>query len=262
MERKTVPKLEKTRDYSRFLIHNFNRDVKRTKLLEESMGEHGFDPGFPIRCVRNSGKKLRITAGHHRFHVARKMGKEIYYIVSDREIDFFDAERPVRSWDLCDWTTARMREGNKAAEYVLDYHETTGIPLATALALVGGQTDSGGPVAGAMKDGTFRVGDQTHADKVADIVGYLGDLGVPFVTNSRFVSALSQCLRAPCFKMEVFLRKAKAHLGCFERCRNVEGYMDLIESVYNHGTPRSKKVPLVFEARKACAARSCFKRKE
>lgn len=78
--------LQSTKDYSLFEVHSYNYDAVRTKLLEQSMREHGFDPGLPMRCVRTESDKLLITHGSHRFHVAYKLGIEVWYIVSLGEV--------------------------------------------------------------------------------------------------------------------------------------------------------------------------------
>ena len=72
------------------------------------MDEHGFDEGLPIRCIRNGNGKLKITHGHHRFHVARKKGLPVWYIVANNDIPLFESEASAHSWDVRDFTVAQQ----------------------------------------------------------------------------------------------------------------------------------------------------------
>jgi len=245
----TTPTLRKTRDYKRFEIHDHNRDVGNFRFLEQSMRDNGFDPGFPVRCV-NSGKKLRITAGHHRFHVAQKLGLPIWYVVSDCDTDLFGAERGNRQWNVQDYTTAYASAGHKGAKAIERYCKNTGIPLGCAIALVGGQSASSGNKAESLKDGSFEIGNMAHANAVADIVLFLTDLGIGFARNNKFVKAISRCLWVPCFDVDTFKRKAKTHLLTLEKCRTIDDYMILIDGIYNRGTRKQSTIALVHEANK------------
>ena len=86
--------LECTDDYGSFELHPFHRNVGSTKKLEQSMTDHGFDPGFPLRCVRGDNGKLVITHGHRRFHVAQKLGLSLWYLVIPPDMD------TVEPWEL------------------------------------------------------------------------------------------------------------------------------------------------------------------
>lgn len=253
MMTKPKPALRVTKDYSLFEYHPHNRDVSRTKILEQSMAAYGFDDGLPIRCIRNGQGKLRITHGHHRFDVACSMGLPIWYIVASRHIPLFESEASAHSWSVRDFTVARAKAGESPAEEVLIFHERTGIPLNVAISLVGGEGAGSHNKMPQMKNGNFQVGDMHHANAVAEVVQHCKDCEISFATNSRFVGALSKCLFVPEFDAELFMHKVSTHRELMEPRRGLDDYLDLIELVYNrHG---QYKMPLAFRAREVSTQR-------
>lgn len=247
MKTTNKPTLRCTKDYDLFEPHPYNRDVSRTKVLEESMERFGFDDGLPIRCVRNGNGKLKITHGHHRFHVARKKGLPVWFIVASNDIPLFESEASGHAWNVRDFTVARARAGERAAEAVLQYHEKTGIPLQACISLVGGEGASSGNKSIAMKTGRFKVGDPHHADMIARIVDHCKKHGVAFAAHSYFVAAISKCLFVEEFDAELFLRKVATHSKLMEPRRSLDDYLDLVELIFNRKS--KQKVPLAFLAR-------------
>jgi len=254
MAAREKPKLRSTKDYRMFELHPHNRDVQKTKLLEKSMSAHGYDEGFPIRCIRNGAGKLKITHGHHRFHMARKLGLAVWFIeANNHSLPLFDSEASTHSWNVRDYVTARARAGEPAVEKALAYHEKTGIPLTCALSLVGGQGAGSDNKSRDMKKGTFSVGNMKHANDVAKVVAHCKECGVGFATSSYFVKAISKCLYVDAFDAEIFIHKVSAHAVIMELRRNVDDYLDLIEMVYNRKS--RKKLNVAWMAKQASIAR-------
>lgn len=245
------PRLMHTKDYSMFEVHEYNRDIGKTKVLEQSMREHGFDPGFPIRCTNGGGgKKLKINQGHHRFHVARKLGLPVWFVISNNDLSIFEVERGNRQWNIKDFLEARVRAGEDGPVKIKKFIASTGIPCGQAIALVGGEDAASHNQTCKLIRGDFKAKPNKHADDMAVMVNYLRDLGVPFATNCNFVNALSKCMLSSCFNQEIFRRKSRTHITMFEKCRNLEDYLYLIENIYNQQTPLTKKVPIAFEAKR------------
>jgi len=254
MARQPKPTLRATKDYSLFELHPHNRDIGRTGPLEESMRKHGFIKSCPIRCFRNGSGKLQITQGHHRFHVARKLGEAVWFLVDTQEIPIVDLEVPVNRWSVRDYATARMRGGDQAAREVLRFHEKTAIPLNCAISLVGGAGADSYNKVKAVKAGTFTVGDMKHANAVAEVVEHCKECGVEFATKTSFVKAISMCLLVPKFDPGLFMHKVAVHTMLMEPRRSVDDYLDLVELVYNRQNTR-KKMAVAYEAREAALRR-------
>lgn len=253
MNDKYTPKLRCTKDYSLFVSHPCNRDITKTKELEKSMRKNGFDPGFPIRYTRNQFGQLQVTHGHHRLWMARYLGLPVWFIEVDQDINLFESEATSRSWNIKDFTVARARSGEAVAETVLDYHEATGIPLGDCISLIGGESAGSGNKARLMKTGTFKIGDPTMANMVATIVDHCKREGIPFATNSFFVKAISKCLHVDEFDIETLLHKISAHRELMSPRRGVDGYLELIEYVYNRQS--QNKLPIAWMANEASKKR-------
>lgn len=252
---KNTPRLLRTKNYDLFLPHPYNRDIAATDHLEKSMLEHGFDGGLPIRCVKD-GDKLRITHGHHRFHVARKLGIYLWYIIAPNDIPLFDSEASNRSWNIKDFTTARARAGEPAAGEVLRAHRETGIAVGTCISLLGGENGGSHNKTNAMRMGKYQLGDHSVADVVFDTVLFLKGIGIKFASAKQFVAALSKAVFVDQFDAQDFMRKAKTHKALMEPRRNIDDYLDLIETVYNYGKQSKNQIPLVFLVKQAMNARN------
>jgi hypothetical protein len=55
----------------------------------------------------------------------------------------------------------------------------------------------------------------------------------------------------PAFDSATFMHKCKTHKEIMEPRRNVDGYLELIELVYNRQTPKRAMMPLAFLAKQA-----------
>ena len=240
--------LKSTNNYDAFMVHPHNRDISNTKVLEQSMRRFGFDPGLPIRCIRDTSGKLQITHGQHRFHVARKLGLPVWYIISGYDIPLFDSEVSNHSWSIKDFTTARARAGEAPALEVVKYHEETGMPLSACIALIGGEGAGSGNKRNQLKCGTLKVVKSKHANDVAEVVISCKSMGFKFATTASFVNALSKCLMVKEFDKDLFLLRVKTHPETMEPCRTVDQYIDMIEFVYNR-MAKAKKIPLAFMAK-------------
>jgi hypothetical protein len=251
------PTLRCTKDYDLFEMHPYNRNVDKTKYLEKSMRSFGFDPGFPVRCIRNGSGRLKITHGHHRFHVARKLGIPVFFIEANNDIPIFDSEMSTRPWDITDFTVARARAGEPEAEKVLQYQEQTGIPIGSCISLLGGELAGSRNRSRSLKAGSYKAGSTNYADLVGEIVIKCKDLGVAFAAKAAFVSAISKCVLIKEFDVDLFLHKVRKHISIMEPRSNANEYLDLIEMVYNRQS--QKRIPLAFLAREAAANRKLFK---
>ena len=246
MAAETVGKLYKISDYDKFELHEHNRDLRKLPTLRASMSQNGFDPGFPLRCVKN-GKRLKICSGHRRYHVAKDLGIPVFYVLTDTNVDIFDAETTVVPWNLEDFVRARARSGDGGAEAVLRYHEDTEIPLGSCVPLVAGYLCGARTPIYEMRCGTYKVGDQILATQIADLVRFLRDLGIEYAKTTRFVIALSRALVVPIFDIKTFKERATTNVNLFRIRSSLEEYLYLIEEVYNKHMPKHKQIPLVFE---------------
>ncbi|MFA5377574.1 MAG: ParB N-terminal domain-containing protein [Dehalococcoidia bacterium] len=237
-----------TNNSAKFELLNFNRDVEKTRRLEESMKKHGYIPAYPIHCVSNGAGKFKIKAGHHRFYVARKLGIPFYYVVCEDKASIFELERSTNRWVVKDYLTAHMREGkNKDYVKVSEYMDETGIGLQNTMSMLGGHSAGSGNFQSEFKDGTFKIRkDSDHAEIVKDIVLHAKKCGIAFFSNTLFVQAISKVVWVDSFCISKFKAKIKLFSGMMEKKANLQQHLDQLEDIYNRQS--RDKVPLAFLA--------------
>lgn len=229
-------------DYEKFELHEFNRDVKKTKDLEASMREYGWISAYPMHVLKNGNGKYKIKAGHHRFTVAQKLGIPVKYVVCEDDIPIQRLEKTTVPWSVQNYHESFVRNGNPHYVAVEKYCEITGIGLSNAISLLAGETAGSNNKLNQFKAGTYKIGDRFHADVVGDIIIYLTNIGVKHSTQNLFVQAVSRCCRVSQFSVQQFKRKAKSFKALFERQATLDAYMQMIEEIYNRQS--KAKIPL------------------
>lgn len=246
-------KLTATKQYSRFDLLLFNRDIRKIERLKKSMTKHGYIPAYPIHMQRNGEGKLSIKAGHHRFVAAKELNLPVYYVICDDAASVHELENATNKWEMRDYLASYCRLGKPEYIRVKDYIDQTGIAITTAMTLLGGQTAGSDNFREAFKSGTYKLGDPRHAAQVADIVLYCKDCGIGIASRSLLVEALSRVCRVDGFDVEQFKRRVAINAAMVQRQPHLIGYLEMIDEIYNRGS--HKKVPLVFLAKEAVKAR-------
>jgi hypothetical protein len=247
--------LQKTTNYGLFELHDCNRPKTEDKMLLESMKRYGFMPSGAIH-VRKVGNKLKIIRGHHRFFYAQRLGLPIYYIIDDTDADIFYLEgsfHPV--WDGDDFVYARSHSGDKDCTKLKLFQQEHHLHLGAAASLVGGQSAGSGNKTKQVKNGTFTVGDMTHANQVVRVTDLCRELGIVFATSSGFVKAVSAALRIPEFSLEGFIAKIRLYPRMMNRRSTGKEFLEEIESIYNYAA-KGKRMPVSFRAQEVARQRA------
>ena len=242
-------KLECTRNYDLFEMHELNRPLHDNPVLLASMKTHGFMPSSPIQCARGGGDTLRVIRGHHRLDYAKRLGLPVYYVVDDSNCDIFDLEAGTgQSWSVSDFALARAKAGDWHCQALIAFRDKHGLTLGAAASLMGGHSAASNNKIRDIKTGKFRVGDTTHAGQVVSITDLCRKLGMEFATSTAFVHAVSMALRVPEFDAATFRHRIEVHPSGIRRQARTEDYLDEIDTVYNYGA-REKRIPLKYRAR-------------
>ncbi|MBK8191624.1 MAG: hypothetical protein IPK79_14530 [Vampirovibrionales bacterium] len=251
--------IQETTNYDRFELFDFNRDIGKTTALERSMLAYGWLDPYPMHVVKNGSGKLKIKAGHHRFHVARKLGIPCKYVVAEDQGETIqELEVATRPWTLQDYLASYCRVGSEHYIKVKNYLELTGIPIQCAIAMLAGQTTANGNQNNRFKAGTYKVSDEKHAYDVAFLAISCAEHGVRFARHFAFVQALSSVCRVDGFDKDIFISRVKAHSGMMTAQVSRDAYLVVIEQVYNYGG-RKTRIPLAFLAKEAANRRNAVK---
>jgi hypothetical protein len=242
------PKLESTIEYDVFELHELNRELHDSPVLEESMRKHGFRPSCPIHVTRNGGGKLKVKRGHNRLAVAKKLGLPVWYIIDDDDIDIYEWEGDTRHlWSMRDFAVSYLRGGSVDYEKLIDFQKKHGFTFAIAASLVGGESAGSHNKVRQVKSGSFKCGDMTHANKVVRVTDFCREMQVAFATRSGFVTALSMAMRIPEFDVEKFISKIRLYPKMINPRTSSAEYLIEIESLYNYGA-KGKRLPVAIRA--------------
>lgn len=247
--------IQETSDYSKFENYQSNRNIVKTKALENSMARYGFLSAFPLFITKEPGNKLRIKDGHHRFYVARKLNIPVKYIIQNEDITISELAGTVNYWSMIDHLEHFVREGNLEYIKVKRFCEETGIAVNPAVSMLGGESAGSGNFGHVFKFGLFRIKTNCdHASKVKDLVLYIKKYGFKFGNSSPLVIALSKISWLPEFNPLQLKVKIKKHTYLFTHQATIGQYLDMIEHIYNYAS--KSKMPLKFLAEEAAKKRN------
>jgi len=249
----TTPELYQTLDYEIFELHEYNRPVMRTKDLEQSMIEFGFIPGQAMHCVQSNNGKVKIKDGHHRLFVAKKLGISVWYIVSNDTAKITDINI-AKGWSCLDYLASYCQAGIPEYLALKEYMGKTGISIMHCISMMAGQSAGSNNHLKSFKGGYYKLGDQSHANKVGNIVIYCRNIDIECAIIASFVRAISKIVWVNEIDIEILRHKLKTHKSFVEKQTSVDGYVGMIESIYNR--QNKNKIPLSFLADKAAKERS------
>lgn len=94
-----------------------------------------------------------------------------------------------------------------------------------------------------MRDGNFTLEDRKGAE---DRLGKLADTGlfVPFVQNAAYAAAMLHVLNISGYDHKRMLRKLELGQHLLERKGSVDGYLRMLEEVYNHQMTAANRLRL------------------
>lgn len=248
------PKLQCTKDYRLFQMHEFNRPLHDDPRLKASMQKHGFMPSSPIQCKRNGNGTFKVIRGHHRLDIARQLNLPVWYVVDESNTDLFDLEAVQQAWSLKDFAAARAAAGDEHCTKLLAFQKKHKLTLGAAASLIGGESAGSGNRIRNIKSGAFKTAaDLSHAQAVVSITDRCRECGVGFATSTAFVCAVSLTVRVPEFSVPTFLHRVQLNAGQMRKRSTVDDCLKEIDALYNYGA--KARVPLAFRAREVSRER-------
>ncbi len=245
-----------SKDYNKFELLDFNRDVERTKKLEVSMSRYGFEDAKPIMVERNGNGKLKIKDGHNRFWVARKLGLPVKYEVSTSGITIADLDGSKKMWTFRNYLDGFTRKGVGSYVRLKEFHMNTGIDIKSCISMFSGLAAGSRHFGDKFKYGQFKSTDKgvKHAEMVGDLVTILRDAGIKWATNCLLVQSLSRVMFAKDYNHDTMKKKLKTFFHLLQKQPTMDCYMDMLDEIYNHMS--RTRTPLKFQADEAARQRS------
>lgn len=235
-----------TKSYGLFGRSEDNRpvNIKKHRLLAESMKEYGWLPCFPLACFRDKSNNLIVKDGQHRLALAETLGLPVYWIEVDVDFDIAKVNGGQEKWTLRDYAEKYARNGVKPYAEGIEFSEQYGLTLGTAFALLAG-TASFNNVQAAYVTGRFQIRDRKWANDVAFLYSRMTNIS-KVLAKKTFVEACMALARLESIDSARLVQNA-------ERCREKlvsystrEAFLEMLEEIYNFG--RKNQVPLKFNA--------------
>lgn len=251
-----------TKNYDIFDLHENNRVVKvnskKYKDLMRSMKAHGFLPFFPLWVKKGKSGKLEVQVGHHRLHSAIQLGIPVFYMLYHSDFKIWEEEESTSKWTLADHFTRLISEGDHNALAIKNFHDETGIGLSLCLSLFSGETSARSNKSSKFKRGEFKVSPSTlHKARVLkSVVEKSKVIDKAIALHPHYVSALMKTMSVSVFDPDLYENKLEKHPALFIKQVNTEGYIEMIDAIYNSHTQRAMKIPLSFLVKQEMKARS------
>jgi len=261
----SIIKQQSTTDYSKFQHNPMNRLVadgdgyKTRKDLVDSMREHGYRKECPITCYKNADGTLTVIEGHNRLAAAMYLGLPVEYIVYERngkgEWTPAQHSKGIKQWTIDQFISAYASTGIDDYIEVLDYAKKHQVTPYTAAGLFSGEQVSSGNIGIKIKSGTFKIKDRKTPFTIAKIIEPL-QIAMKCALPKVAVAAVARCMYAPEFDPQRMISKIEKYPELCEKQKDLERYMDMLETIYNRNINSKDKYPLKFEADKAVNARN------
>ena len=249
-----MARILETNNYGKFVLSPFNREVKRTWRLEQSLLKYGWLDEYPMAVTRLPDGKLRIDDGHNRFYAARKHGRPVKYVETNSKITQSERDGTHTPWSLQDYMDSFAQNNFGAYLVVVDFHKKTGIKLNACISMLSGSSAGSGNWRKQFKDGTYRLGDPAHALLVADLVAHCRKHEFRHWNDTPFVNALSKIAWAEVFDPQVLKSKITAFPEHLKKHGTREEYILMLEAIYNRYS--KDLVPLAVKAEEAARKRN------
>jgi hypothetical protein len=252
----TTPTLRKTNNPNLFVYNNEQRPIhpQHVQLLANSIRKHGFLPSKPVQCYQAANGKLIVVDGHHRLEAAKALGEPFYYVVeTEKSQNAMPDVNRSRAWKSEDYVRQYCLRGHPDFVLLSDYVKR-GLPLQSAVNMLGGHTAGSNNLTSSIKDGSFKVKTTAHADMILSLIE--DNPSVPAFRHYAFVRAMSLLLWVPQFDFHIFKHRVEQNSHKIPNCSNVPDFLEAIEEVYNFRVAIKDRESLSLLAVQAAAKRS------
>ena len=230
-----------TTDYSLFKPIEGNRDLNLLHLnrLKESMGQQYV---FTIITVN---EKHEIIDGSHRFYTIKELKLPLHYVVCPgyglREVHILNANS--KTWTTDDYLNGYCNMDNNHYLVYRDFKNKYGFGHNESITMLGHFASNGDAIKHFWM-GKFKVKNLNEAERIAKQIYMIKPFYDGYKRKS-FVFAILKLLKNNDFSFSEFLIKLKNQPTALQDCINVEGYVTLIEEIYNWR--RREKVNLRYK---------------
>lgn len=249
-------KLLSLQEIKTMVVHEYQRQINSANVrqITQSIQANGFLPSHPLVWFRHEGKRM-LVFGHHRREAAIN-AKSGAYAVEMTGVSLDETINLIRSenwgtWKVRETVAMEIRLGNPEYLKLMEYVKA-GISINAASSMLSGESAASSNYMKRVKDGSFKVKCTRHADMIVMLLKKFPENKV--IRNANYIKALSRCLYAPKFDIQVLIKRIVVNPGLLENRSTIDDATDVLEALYNHGS--KSPIPLKFLADQAMRERT------
>lgn len=240
------PKIQTSNDYDLFDKITGNRNLSQKKIeriISDIKSGFNLLPYCPV-IVYNTGKKLMIIDGQHRFDASVKIGSPVYYVVMDmvdlRQIARMNSNQD--KWSQYDFLRSYINLGIKDYVCLQETMSAYQINISVAIELLmNGKIGSRGDIGQKFRDGNFKVKYQEETEILLKLVKRLFGRYV-FSMDRNLISAVQEISKKGLCDFDVLEEKISRNPMLMNKEETVKNYIYAIEKIYNHGNSIRKVI--------------------
>jgi hypothetical protein len=227
-------------DYGLFKMIAGNRDLNEGKInrIMKDINE-GIDvlKYYPIQVKENSGR-LEIIDGQHRFFIAKKLGRAVYYIVMKEDRSLFDIAKinsNTEKWKTRDFINCYVNLDNPHYKELDAFMVKYGLSATLSVRLLEeGEVGYGSGGSLALENfqrGKFEVRFRDEATQLADVCYMFNDF--KHARSANFFQAIHKIMKANKIDIWDLVKKFNAYKDDLQHQGSWKDYVSNLETIYN-----------------------------
>ena len=236
-----------TNNYEKFSYIGGNRPVRVNKAHFKNLKDSISIKQIPVPIVVN--ENYEICDGQNRFEACKKLKKPVFYIKIDG-LGLEDVQRlnaNTKNWDTDDFLDSFCAQGIPAYLEYRAHKEKYKFPhTSTQVILSGGWEGKGGKnISQVFKDGNFEINDHKKAYKISDMIVEISKYFTGY-KEQKFILAMLHLFKHDEYSHATFMRKLARQSARLTPQADKEGYLTVIEGIYNNKQSKENKVKFIY----------------
>lgn len=219
--------VKETKNYEMFSSINGNRPKNELHLkrLKKSMEEELLVSPIIVN------EKYEVIDGQHRLQISEELRLPVRYIVCEgyglNEVQRLNQNS--KDWKMIDFISGYAELGNKEYQYLLKFHEDTGLTITTCVTLL----SNSGSATNDIRNGVWVA---KHKKRANTIYEWLQIIKTYYkgIERKGFVMAMMHLYKREEFSISQLVGKIALQPTSLVDCVRSEEYIILLESIYNY----------------------------
>ena len=241
----------KTTNYSLFNRISGNRDInskKVRKMVSEVANGNNLLPYFPILCTEGKNGKLDIVDGQHRFELAKKCKKDVYYIikVETMQLDKIAGLNSIQEkWKVADFMQCYIEKGCNDYKELQSFMDKYPFPLSVSLNLMAygiTGTDNGAKenLRNLFQLGKYKVHHKKQAIEIAELCKRFE--AFPGWHSRGFIVAVGKLLQKNLCDFDELITKFDKAPQELKVQKSYKEYLVNLEQIYNRNNQKRRAI--------------------